>query len=227
METIKKHCPNVQIQTRIGSYATFLNAYIENQDGQLHTRVYHEPNIQRYTLPYVMNGDHPKLQHSDWLRSTLIRAICYCSSVNDFYRERILIELTYLVNGYSLYFLELHLIHFFHYFQADDMRYSMDQIEYDKFRRQIFEFVKLRRQRSNKNEKLDNDKKLFRFNYLYEFGDRCEFNKEFHQIWSKYFNKHPILSENEAKVHLTTKQIYSLNALLSRQKTSFFEQQKM
>ena len=80
----------------------FLNAYIENQNGQLYSRVYHDPSSQSYMLPYVTG--HSKLKHSDWLRSALLRAIYYCSSVVDFQQERIYIEISYLANGYSLLF---------------------------------------------------------------------------------------------------------------------------
>ena len=42
-----------------------MNAYIENRQDHLYTRVHHDPMIQRYILSYVTG--HSKLAHSDWL----------------------------------------------------------------------------------------------------------------------------------------------------------------
>ncbi|CAF4667764.1 unnamed protein product, partial [Rotaria magnacalcarata] len=84
----------------------FLNAFVQNQNGDLFSRIHRHPLIQGYSLPYEVG--HAKLVHSDWLRSALIRAVCYCSSVEDFNLERIYLELTCLTNGYSLRFVETH-----------------------------------------------------------------------------------------------------------------------
>ncbi|CAF4337030.1 unnamed protein product, partial [Rotaria magnacalcarata] len=37
---------------------------------------------------------------SHWLRSSLIRAVRYCTTIEDFNQERIYLEMTYLANGY-------------------------------------------------------------------------------------------------------------------------------
>jgi len=187
----------------------------------LYSRVYHESNLQRYTLPYVVG--HSQVIHSDWLRSALIRAVCYCSSINDFNHERIYLALTYLVNGYSLLFIETRIQHFFHYFKADTIRYCMDQTAYNKFRRQILGFVDVQHQISDKNQQFDCKGQLFRFNYLYQYGSRCRFRHEFHRLWSEYFINHPMFSVKTAKIVLTTKHLHSLNALLSRQNSDFLK----
>ncbi|CAF4142130.1 unnamed protein product, partial [Rotaria sordida] len=64
---------------------------------------------------------HSKLAHSDWFLSALIRAVCYCSSVEDFNQERIYLELTSLTNGYSLLFVEAHVQYFCDYFHTHAM----------------------------------------------------------------------------------------------------------
>ncbi|CAF1563519.1 unnamed protein product, partial [Adineta ricciae] len=114
-------------------------AHIENQNGTLYSRVYYESTIQRYTLPYVIG--HAKVVHSHWFRSALIRAVCYCTSVEDFQQERTYLELTLLINGYSLLFVETHVKHFFNHFHAQTLRFSRSQSAYDNFRQQWFTFV--------------------------------------------------------------------------------------
>ncbi|CAF4636069.1 unnamed protein product, partial [Rotaria socialis] len=100
LQTIRDKSPNVQFQKLIASSVPFLNAFVQNQNGDLFSRIHRHPLIQGYSLPYEVG--HAKLVHSDWLRSALIRAVCYCSSVEDFNLERIYLELTCLTNGYSL-----------------------------------------------------------------------------------------------------------------------------
>ncbi|CAF4673141.1 unnamed protein product, partial [Rotaria socialis] len=126
LQTIRDKSPNVQFQKLIGSCVPFLNAFVQNQNGDLFSRIHRHPLIQGYSLPYEVG--HAKLVHSDWLRSALIRAVCYCSSVEDFNLERIYLELTCLTNGYSLRFVETHVQHFFNFFHLHPMRYSRDQI---------------------------------------------------------------------------------------------------
>ena len=217
MPTVAKKHPDVHLQTFIGSSVHFLNAYVANRNGQLYSRVYHDPTSQGYTLPYVVG--HCKLNHSDWLRSALVRAVSYCSSVEDFQQERIYLELTCLVNGYSLLFVESRIQHFFKYFNADNMRYYLDQAMFDKFRRRLFDFIDIQHELSDKNQKLDDNGNLIRLHYLYEFGPRCQFNQQFHHLWFKYFGNHPILSKEKSKIVLTTKHLHSLNALLAQYKS--------
>ena len=217
LQAITAQHPHVHLQILIGSNVRFLNAYIENQNGQLYTRVFHDPAMQGYTLPYV--SGHAKWNHSDWLRSALIRAVCCSSSVDDFQQERIYLELTFLTSGYSLLFVESHAQHFFGYFHAEAMRYSSDRTAYTSFRRQIFDFLDQQRQRCLQLQKLDDQSRLIRFDYLYEFGPRCQFNERFHQLWSSHFSRHPALSNEQSKIILTTKHRHSLNALLTQRKS--------
>ncbi|CAF1502789.1 unnamed protein product [Adineta ricciae] len=120
----------------------------------------------RYTLPYVVGQS--KMRHSEWFRSALLRAVCYCSSAEDFHQERIYPELTYLVNGYSFYFVESHVQHFFDYFE-------------------------LQMQRSTQLQELNDNNQVARFNYYYNYWPRCEFNRYFHELWSRHFASHPTL----------------------------------
>ncbi|CAF1279138.1 unnamed protein product [Rotaria sordida] len=218
LENIREQHQNVRFQKVIGTNVECFNAYIQNRQGQLYTRLHYDSNMPRYTLPYVMG--HSKSAHSDWLRTALIRAVCYCISIDEFQHERIALELTYLINGYSLLFVETHVKHFFNYFHAETVRYSRNQNGYDTFRQQWFQFVEQRYELIEQLEKFNNDGRLIQFNYIYDFGPRCRFNREFYKLWIHYFEKHPILSEENSKVILTTKHFHSLNTLLAVDKSS-------
>ena len=52
-----------------------------------------------------------------------MRAVCLCSSADDFMKERIYLEITFLVNGYSLMFVETYVQHFFNFFHVPHRRY--------------------------------------------------------------------------------------------------------
>ncbi|CAF3995631.1 unnamed protein product [Rotaria sordida] len=185
IENIREKHQNVRFQKFISTNVQFLNASIENRQGQLYSQVHYDSNMPRYTLPYLLG--HSKSAHSDWLRTALIRALCYCTSVDDFQQERIALELTYLINGYSLLFVETHIKHFFNYFHAQTMRYSRNQNSYDKFRQQWFKFVEQRHELSEQLEKFNNNGRLIQFNYIYDFGPRCRSNREFYRLWYHYF----------------------------------------
>ena len=223
LQAVQQKHPNVHFQVSIDSDVHFFNAYLDNRQGQLYTRVYHDPSLQAYTLPYVVG--HPKVKYGDWLRSALLRAVCYCSQVEDFHHERLYLELTCLVNGYSFMFVEKHVHHFFIYFNAPTMRYRMDQNAYGSFRRQWFDYFDTRHHLTDELQRFDDQGKLFRFFYFYDYGPRTQFNQDFHDLWSTQFHNHPQLSDTHVKILLTTKQLHSLNALLARYRSSSALQQ--
>ncbi len=214
--------PNVQFETTIGKKVQFLNAQIENQNAKFYSRVYHDPNVQKYTLPYVI-GDS-KLAHSHWLRSALIRAVRYCTSVHDFNQERLYLELTCLANGYSIEFIDRRINHFFTHFKATSLllplRLTLDQQVYDKLRHQLFKFVSEQQKFYDTKQELEKKNQRVQLTYLYQYGSKRHFHEELKKILSPYLSAHVELSRNQQiKIILTTKQQYSLNALLSRQKT--------
>jgi hypothetical protein len=77
----------------------------------------------------------------------------------------------------------------------------------------------MQREYSNKLQNLDDNDHFIRLHYLYEFGARCQFNEEFRKIWIKHFATNPILCKEKTAISLSTKHIYSLNALLAQQKS--------
>ena len=213
---IRQKYPHIHLQTSSGSYVQYLSAYISNQNGQLYSRIYHNPNIQFYTLPYVIG--HPKVKYSNWIRSALIHAICYCTSIDDFNQERIYIELTCLANGYSYPFVESRIAHFYDYFHLETLRYDMNQSMYDKWRQKWFDFMDIQRVLLHQLQDRHGQHKihLLRFYYLYEYGSRCEFNQEFHKLCLKHFNQYQMLSKEKISIILFTKHLHSLNALLTQ-----------
>ncbi|CAF1285263.1 unnamed protein product [Rotaria sp. Silwood1] len=216
LEDLREKHRNIRFQKLIGTTVSFLNAYIENRQGQLYTRVHHDSNMQRYILPYVIG--HTKSSHSDWLFFALIRAVYYCTSVDDFQQERVYLELTYLINGYSVLFVETHVKFFFNHFSSETMRFSYNQNSYDQFRQQWFKFIEQRHELSQQLQKLDDTNCLFQFHYIYDFGPKCRFNRDFRQLWHQYFQQHPTLSEENCKIILNAKNFHSLNTLLGMDK---------
>ena len=216
LQDIRENDRTVRFQMSTDFSVDYLNVLVENRKGQLYTRVYHDPTIQKYRLPYVIN--HSKLAHSNWLRSALIRAACCCSSVSDFHEEKIYIELTLLTNGYSFTFVETHVQHFFDYFHAPTMRYSMDQSTYNKFRHQWFDYMSMQHTLTDELQNFDDNNHLIHLNYIYEYGPRCRFNEQFYQLWYDYFNKHPTLSKDKLKLIVTPKHYQTLYTLFTGKK---------
>ena len=62
-EEIREKHRNVRFEISIDSKVSYMNAYIENRQGHVYTRVHHQPTIQLYALPYVKG--HSQLAHSD------------------------------------------------------------------------------------------------------------------------------------------------------------------
>jgi hypothetical protein len=95
----------------------------------------------------------------------------------------------------------------------------MDQVMYDKFRRQWLDFTDMQRAFSSKLQHYHDHGHLIRLHYLYEFGARCRFNQEFRQLWIKHFGTNKILCKEKTAIVFTTKHLHSLNALLAQQKS--------
>ncbi|CAF4442875.1 unnamed protein product, partial [Rotaria magnacalcarata] len=80
-------------------------------------------------------------------RSSLIRAVRYCTTIEDFNQERIYLEMTCLANGYSVEFVQKHIEHFLTFFNATLLQqWSLDQHSYEKFRHRLFNFMSEQRQ---------------------------------------------------------------------------------
>jgi len=218
LTSIREQYRHIHFETSIGRYVHFLNAHIENRQGHLYTSVYHQSDIQKYTIPYVVG--HAKLQHRLWFRSALIRAVCFCTNVADFNQEQIYLEMACLANGYSIDFIETQLQHFYLRFNAVKIRYCLDQTVYQRFRDRLFDFTRSQRTLFDKDQELEDKNLICHFSYPYDYGLYNQFNEKFHQAWSTYLKNDPKLPHKDMKIILTTKHIHSLNTLLAQQKPS-------
>jgi hypothetical protein len=207
---------NVQVELRIGHSVEFLDALIENRNGVLCTRVHHDPKRHAYTLPYVVGNS--TAAHSHWLRSSLIRAVRYCSAVKDFNHERIRLEIACLANGYSLAFVEQRIEHFFAYFDAAQLRLILDETIYKRLRHRLLNFISEQRRSFENQCAFEKRNQLIHLSYLYEYGPRHKFNVVLHQVVSDHLHLDAQAPRNQVKFMLTTKKQHSLNALLSEQK---------
>lgn len=213
---MRENIRTVRFDISHGSSVSYLNILVQNRNGELYTRIDHESAIQKYRLPFVVG--HSKLAHSDWLRSALIRATCCCSSVSDFHEEKTYLELTCLINGYPLLFVNTHLQHFFNYFNMSAMRYAMNQDMYKKFRQLWFDYMSVQHDLTDELQKFDENGQLVYLNYIYEYGPRCQFNKKFYHLWSNYFNQHPNLSKDKLKILIEPKHFQTLHSLFCSKK---------
>lgn len=206
--------PNhLQTKVSIGNKAHFLNAYIENQNGRLHTRVYRNPIQQLFLLPYA--SEHPRLTHRHWCRYALTRAVLYCARLEDFHEERQHIELSFLANGYSLDFVEYHLRQFFNRFaHVYQSNISMNQNRYMVLRREIFRFVQ--QQKNDYREQQQQQQQLIQFYYLFDWGTRRVFNEQFYKLWKEIINEDPKVKSQGYKVILKSKHCYSSFTLLAQ-----------
>lgn len=213
---------NLRFDININTNARFLGAYLENRHGTLYSRVDHDIIMQNYTLPYVLH--RPIQAHSHWLRSALIRAVHYCTSVHDFNRERIYLELTCFSNGYSLHFVDERVQHFFKYFNASSLRICSDQDVYDQLRKRLMNFIKEQQTWLEHRHECEKKNQRIYTSYFYEYGPKRKFQQDLTAILTPHIEASTLgifsAAINKPKLILRTKQYYSLNALLSKQKPS-------
>lgn len=209
---------SIELDIHMGHRVAYLNASIENQNGTFYSCVNHDRLLEKYTLPYALNNS--KAAHSHWLRSSLIRAVRYCTSVHDFAKERIYLEVTCLANGYSIDFIEKRIQHFFKQFDATSLRYSLDQTEYNRLRLRLFNFISEQQRHINENQDLKTKNQLVQLTYVYEYGSKHKFNEELNKKISDllYPPDRSKAAYQKPKIIINTKHQHSLNALLSEQK---------
>ncbi|CAF4239749.1 unnamed protein product [Rotaria sp. Silwood2] len=222
LHQMKLQYNHLDFHISIEKQLTFLDIYLENRHGFLYSRVHHEQNRQRYTLPYTSNENSIRI-HSHWLRSSLIRAVRYCTAVEDFHYERIYLEMSYLANGYSYEFIKKHLQHFFLQFGAKEFQqFVLDQGLYEKFRHRLFNFMSEQRQHIQKKQESFKKNRRFHLSYIYDnISSKSKFNKQLREILSDSIKiKNTTFENSKLQLDITTKHQYSLNALLSHQRPS-------
>ena len=90
--------PNIRLVRQIGKSTSFLDLFVENNNGVLVTSVYHKEMFEPYILPF--KSDHPRHIFKNIINAALMRAIRYSSTLSTFNTERRTIKLTLLYNGY-------------------------------------------------------------------------------------------------------------------------------
>jgi hypothetical protein len=211
--------PDVQLTISTGTQVHFLQAHIENQNGVLHTRVYQDPTMQPFLLPYA--AEHPRLLHRRWFRFRLARSIQYCPSFDDFQEQCLQIELTYLANGYSLDFVHYHLEQFFKRFNPFKNNFVHNRLNYNSLRQQVFRYYNQKNfelKRTQQQQQLITIPRLISFFYLFDWGNRIEFNRKFHELWFNMIKQDLTSANLDFKILLRSKHCYSSNTLLARYK---------
>ena len=90
--------PNIKLVRQIGSSVSFLDVFVENNDGTFATSVYHKPAAEPYVIPFT--SDHSRHMFRNIIHTALLRVARYSSTLATFDNERRLIILTLLYNGY-------------------------------------------------------------------------------------------------------------------------------
>ena len=89
--------PNIKLVRQIGRSVSFLDVYIENNNGTLATSVFHKQAAEPYIVPF--KSDHPRHIFKNIIDTALMRAIRYSSTLSAFNEERRSIKLMLLYNG--------------------------------------------------------------------------------------------------------------------------------
>lgn len=154
---------HVKITTSTGQKIHYLDAQFGHSNGILQTNVYHEQSIEPYALPYVYDTTTTRQDHSFLLRAALIRAVLFCSNVDEFENERFYIELSFLINNASLNFIEETIEKFFREFSIYAVDQNIDQESYDRLRQYIQRYHKqktkyhLRQRKKRQQRRQKND----------------------------------------------------------------------
>ena len=96
----------------------------------------------------------------------------------------------------------------------------MDQSNYDVLRQKLLDSIKQEQYVSEQNQLFENEDCLTRLYYLYQWGARRTFNREFRRLWNDYFTGARAITTMKGKILFTTKHLHSLNVLLAKQKPS-------
>jgi hypothetical protein len=219
---------NIRISRSVGSTIEFLDVFVQNNDGQLKTTVFHKPAAEPYIVPFL--SDHPRHIHRNTIKGALFRAVRLCSDVQDFDSERLNIELTLFLNGYPPRFVSYHIKRFFEQNLALSL---MEQLDNDVYRELHQNLILQPTQRERKQQDIvfdqtqlpstqsqqrqDSHKKKIRVHFTYESGPMLDYKRELRRLWEKYYI-YPGSPMNDVTLQINTRINKSLNQLLIRKK---------
>ena len=197
----------------VGKTVSFLGVQIENNHGRIKTNVDHPLHLPRFILPYAT--PHPRLMHRKWAHWAICKAIRCCENIDDFHQERLYIEMTLLSNGYSLEFVKLILKTFYNKYSVTSLQYQSDQRIYQRLRSRLLYVNETEKFSREQEQQWTTENRLIHLQYLYDWGQRCQFNMKFKQIWSEFIATDQLLSRMNLKLKLSSIHCYTLNALLA------------
>ena len=79
---------NIKLQDHIRTTVAFLDVLVSNNQGVLHTSVYHKPSAEPYVLPFL--SDHLRYTFAGVIQTALVRAIRYSSTLKHFILNKLL-----------------------------------------------------------------------------------------------------------------------------------------
>jgi hypothetical protein len=170
---------NIKLIAEINLTVNFLDVSISNQNGRLHTSVYHKPSHELYFLPF--NSAHAKFIKKNIPYEAIIRAIRYSSDLISFKKEESHITLALLLNGYTLKFINEQ-----YYRAMYDMNCAWpNRHNYHDIRNLFlrYYFFKIKKNENKKKKKIDfNTQMIMHFTYCkgMEF-----FGPIFHKTWNE------------------------------------------
>ncbi|CAF3932390.1 unnamed protein product, partial [Rotaria sordida] len=191
-ETMKTD-PNIKITITINQSLEYLDATIENNNGQLRTTIYHKSAWEPRILPY--ESDHPRHIHASIIYTMLVRAARLCSTVEDFDMERLSTEMILLLNGYPPKFLQQHMKNFFIQHDAMSVWTELNSEAYQQLHNALL-YKPTRRELKSKvqtnghliqNRNNYEHKDQIYLHYTFENGPLVGFKKEYRQIWEKNY----------------------------------------
>jgi hypothetical protein len=170
---------NIKLAAKIGSSTNFLDLCMENDNGQLRTRVFHKPSYEPYYLPF--NSIHPMHMKRNIPFAMLLRAFRYCSTFQNYLNERESLRMALLLNRYPNKFIQRQFDHLFSKFEILE---AISSDNYSRIRDQVMSVV------PKEKNLIDYDAQMFvHFTYCSEMQF---FPQQFHALWLKYFDASPI-----------------------------------
>jgi hypothetical protein len=202
--------PYLNCALAIGNRVELMQMEIENCRGYLVTR-YARTSMSpwMFNLPFVK--DHPRLQHRRWLRYRLMQAAQYCSSFDDFEQQRRYLECTFLTNGYSLEFVHSLVEQFFVRFAGNHLRIGHHPLAYQAFRRNVFAQTM-----ATTSSSVVPRPRIIQLPYLFDWGSRCQFHRQFYELWSTLCREDTMLNKASLTVQLCSRHCSTSHALLLR-----------
>ena len=96
LEKANKFHPNIKLEYHIGKTVPFLDVLVQNNNGILHSSIYHKPSAAPTVVSFL--SDHPRHVFRNVIQTALTRAVRYSSTFEAFDNERRAIRLMLLYN---------------------------------------------------------------------------------------------------------------------------------